>query len=94
MHKKIDLTDKIFVAGSKGMVGNAICKALLSDGYGRKENGGSLLAPDRKTLNLLNVKEVEQWFLKNRPSVVILAAAKVGGILANQSFPADFLINN
>ncbi len=94
MNKKIDLTDKIFVAGSKGMVGNAICKALLSDGYGRKENGGLLLTPDRKTLDLLNVKEVEQWFLKNRPSVVILAAAKVGGIFANQSFPADFLINN
>ena len=54
MKNKIDLEDKIFVAGSNGMVGKAICRELLKNGYGLKENNGFLLTPSRKELDLLN----------------------------------------
>ena len=91
---KLHLNDKFFVAGSTGMAGKAICKALLKNGYGKNENGGLLLTPSRKELDLLNHKEVENWFIKNKPTIVILAAAKVGGIQANNSMQADFILEN
>ena len=94
MNNKILLNEKIFVAGSKGMAGSAICRSLLKNGYGKKENGGILLTPTRKDLDLSCNVSVKKWFSKNRPSVVIIAAAKVGGILANSTFPADFLLEN
>ncbi len=94
MEKKINLNDKIFVAGANGMAGNAICKSLLEMGYGKKEYGGALLTPDRKKLDLLNTNAVEKWFFKHKPSVVILAAAKVGGILSNKTYPTEFLLDN
>ena len=94
MIKNINYSDKFFVAGSRGMAGSAICRALLRNGYGDKKRGGLLLTPRREELNLMNQNLVKDWFNLNKPSVVILAAAKVGGILANQKFPADFILNN
>ena len=94
MQKEIQLNEKIFIAGSNGMVGRAIKKSLLKSGYGLNKNNGSLLTPSRKELDLLKFNEVEDWFIKNKPSIVILAAAKVGGIQANNSMPADFILEN
>ena len=94
MKKKISFKDKFFVAGSKGMVGSAICRALKQNGYGNNSSGGSLFIPSREDLDLLNHNEVNKWFIENNPSVVILAAAKVGGIFANSSNPADFILEN
>ena len=93
MNKKINYSDRIFIAGSSGMVGSAVKRTLLNYGYGANEKN-KLLTPSRKELNLLNLEEVRNWFVKKRPSVVIVAAAKVGGIYANSSSPADFLIEN
>ena len=94
MDKKISLNEKIFIAGSSGMVGSSINRALLKNGYGRKEFDGVLFTPKRNNLNLLNEKEVELWFEINKPSIVIIAAAKVGGILTNTTYPYDFLLEN
>ena len=94
MQKEINLDEKIFIAGSNGMVGNAIKKSLLKSGYGLNENNGSLLTPSRAELDLLKFNEVENWFINNKPTIVILAAAKVGGIYANNSMPADFILEN
>jgi len=94
MTKKISLDEKFFVAGANGMVGSAICRKLIEKGYGDQKLGGRLLTPSRKELNLLNLENVKNWFESNKPTVVILAAAKVGGILANSIYPYDFLIEN
>ena len=94
MKKLISKSERFFIAGSRGMAGQAIVKTLRSSGYGEKKNGGILLTPPRKELNLLNLHEVENWFLVNKPTVVILAAAKVGGIFANNVYPADFILEN
>ena len=91
---KISLHEKIFIAGSSGMAGSAICRAFKKHGYGSEENGGSLFVPDRHELNLLDQTALDNWFSKNKPTVVVLAAAKVGGILANSNSPADFLLEN
>ena len=94
MTNKIALDDKFFVAGANGMVGSAVCRKLIEKGYGDQKLGGSLLMPSRKELDLLNLENVKNWFEFNKPTVVILAAAKVGGILANSTYPYDFLIKN
>lgn len=80
--------DRIFVAGHRGMAGSAICRALERGGYHQ------LLTPSRSELDLLDSPAVEAWFAKHQPTVVVLAAAKVGGIQANSSYPADFLLEN
>ena len=80
--------DRIFIAGHRGMAGSAICRALHAAGYQQQ-----LTAP-RAELDLLDRSAVEAWFRTQRPDVVVLAAAKVGGILANNSYPADFLLDN
>ncbi len=80
--------DRIFIAGHRGMAGSAICRALHAAGYQQQ-----LTAP-RAELDLLDRSAVEAWFRAQRPEVVVLAAAKVGGILANNSYPADFLLDN
>jgi GDP-L-fucose synthase len=90
----IDRSDRIFVAGHRGMAGSAIVRALVAAGYGSKEHGGSILTVSRQELDLLDAAAVEHWFSINHPSVVVLAAAKVGGIYANATYPADFLIQN
>ena len=84
----ISKDDKIFIAGQSGMVGSAIKRNLIKKGY------KNLLCPIRKELNLLNSYEVENWFINNKPDVVILAAAKVGGIYANFNYTGDFILEN
>ncbi len=84
----INKNDRIFIAGHKGMVGSAIYRQLKKNGY--KE----LLIATRKELNLLNTDAVEKWFKKNKPDIVILAAAKVGGIEANSRYSGDFILEN
>tara|TARA_A100001011_G_C14311231_1_gene845691 strand:+ start:485 stop:1480 length:996 start_codon:yes stop_codon:yes gene_type:complete len=93
MKKKIQKNEKIFVAGARGMVGNAICKVLRKNGYGEL-GGGAILTPSRAELNLLNTVSVKEWFDQNKPTIVIIAAAKVGGILANSTYPTEFLLEN
>ncbi len=94
MKKKIFLNDKILIAGASGMVGSAINRNLVQNGYGDKKNGGVIFTPSRKELNFLNLDEVKIWFEFNKPTIVIIAAAKVGGILANSSEPTEFLLEN
>jgi len=88
MDKLINQGDRFFVAGHRGMAGSAICRALQRSGY---EN---LLTASRDQLDLLDVQAVQHWFAENKPTVVVLAAAKVGGIYANDTYPADFLLEN
>ncbi len=92
MNNKIDKNDKIFIAGATGMVGSAIRRELINSGYGMHKN--KILAPPRSELNLLNLYEIEKWFEVNKPNIVIIAAAKVGGILANNTNPKDFILEN
>ncbi len=80
--------DSIFVTGHNGMVGSAICRALISHGY------KNILTVGRSELDLTNELMVKNWFIKNKPNVVILAAAKVGGIMANSNYPVEFLVEN
>ena len=84
----ISKNNKIFIAGSKGMVGSAIKRKLNNLGY------NNLLCPSRDELNLLDNEKVIKWYKKNRPEVVILTAAKVGGIYANNTYPVNFLLDN
>ncbi len=78
---------KVFVAGERGMVGAAIIRRL------GRENCEILHAP-REMLDLRNQAQTEQWMLANRPDVVFMAAAKVGGIVANNTLRADFIYDN
>ena len=94
MNKKITFQEKIFVAGGSGMVGGAVKNKLLEKGYGNKALGGEILFPNRTELNLQNHNVVNDWFSLNKPSVVIVAAAKVGGIEANAKYPYNFLLEN
>ena len=94
MSSLIKTDDRFFVAGARGMAGSAICRALKKKGYGDAEKGGHLLIPNRQELDLLNHNAVNKWYIDNKPDVVILAAAKVGGIYANDTYPADFLLEN
>ena len=75
--------EKIFIAGSTGMVGSSIKRTLIKKFYGRNNFEGKLLEANRNKLNLLNFSDVMSWFSLNRPNIVIIAAAKVGGINAN-----------
>jgi GDP-L-fucose synthase len=80
--------EAIFVAGHRGMVGSAIVRALRAAGF------INLVLRDRNELDLTRQADVEHFFAATRPAYVILAAAKVGGILANDSQPAEFLRDN
>ncbi|MBI2799505.1 MAG: GDP-L-fucose synthase [Gammaproteobacteria bacterium] len=79
---------KIFVAGARGMVGSAIIRAL------KREGCSNILAPTRNELDLLDSRAVHAYLREHLPAQVYVAAAKVGGILANDSLPADFLYDN
>ena len=79
---------KIYVAGHCGMVGSAIVRRLQKDGY------HNLLLRSHSQLDLCRQEAVEDFFAKERPEYVFLAAAKVGGIVANQKAPADFMYQN
>ena len=84
----INKNSKIYVAGHKGLVGSAIVKNLESKGY------TNLVYRTHKELDLTNQKEVENFFEIEKPQYVILAAAKVGGIVANNTYRADFIYEN
>ena len=94
MSSLIKGSDCFFVAGARGMAGSAICRALQEKGYGDEAKGGALLTPTRQELDLLDAEAVKAWYQANKPDVVVLAAAKVGGIYANDTYPADFLLEN
>ena len=79
---------KIYIAGHNGMVGSAIWRTLSAKGY------TNLVAVSSKELDLKNQQAVQNFFVKEKPEVVIDAAAKVGGILANNNFPYQFLMEN
>jgi GDP-L-fucose synthase len=80
--------DKIYVAGHRGLVGSAITRKLTEQGY------TNLLLKTRQELNLLDAQAVADFFRKEKPDFVFLAAAKVGGIMANKTYPADFIYEN
>ena len=90
----IHASDRFFVAGARGMAGSAIVRALRRSGYGNPVNGGEILTPTRQELDLLDDMAVCQWMNERKPDIVVLAAATVGGIEANRSRPADFLLEN
>ena len=94
MKRLINKNDSFFVAGHKGMVGNAIVKALKKNGYCDERNGGKLLTATRNELDLTSYENVLSWFKSNKPKVVIVAAAKVGGIYVNNKYPYNFLSEN
>jgi GDP-L-fucose synthase len=85
---QIEKTDRIFVAGHRGLVGSALVRRLEQGGYSQ------ILTRTRHELDLLDQAAVEAFFEMERPDCVILAAAKVGGILANDAYPADFISDN
>ena len=94
MQNYINKQDSFFVAGHNGMVGQAIIKTLKKTGYGDKNLGGKLIIADRNELDLTSYEKVMSWFKINKPNVVIIAAAKVGGIYANQTNPYNFISEN
>ena len=79
---------RIFVAGHRGLVGSAICRRLKSLGY------TNLIQRGREDLDLRDRPQVDRFFADERPQYVFLAAAHVGGILANQTYPAEFIFDN
>ena len=84
----ITTSDRLAIFGARGMAGSAISRALDRAGYQQQ------LKPSRQELDLLDSVGVQNWFAEHQPTVVVLAAAKVGGIHANNTYPADFLLEN
>lgn len=81
-------TSKIYVAGHRGMVGSAIVRKLQNEGY------TNIITKTSAEVDLRNQQAVNDFFLKEQPDFVFLAAAKVGGIMANSTYPADFIYEN
>ncbi len=84
----MDKNSKIYIAGHNGLVGSTIQRKLLELGYTH------LINRTRQELDLMRQGDVKEFFEQERPEYVFLAAAKVGGILANSTYPADFIYNN
>jgi GDP-L-fucose synthase len=84
----MDKFEKIFVAGHRGMVGSALIRRLEQEGF------QNLPKRDRSQLDLVDERAVRDFFAQERPVIVIFAAAKVGGIKANNDYPAEFLLDN
>jgi len=84
----MDLKDKIYIAGHRGLVGSALVRQLESRGF------TNLLMRTHQELDLTNQAQVQTFFEQEKPDYVILAAAKVGGIHANNTYPADFIYQN
>jgi GDP-L-fucose synthase len=85
---QLNKSHKIFVAGHRGMVGSAMIRRLQAQGF------SNLVTRDRAELDLMNESAVAKFFTQEKPDCVILAAAKVGGIKANNDFPVEFLLHN
>lgn len=81
-------SDLIYVAGHKGLVGSAICRELIKAEY------VNIITANRNELDLTQQSSTLQFFEKNKPDIVFLSAAKVGGILANNSYPGEFIYQN
>lgn len=86
--KTMKKNSKIYIAGHLGLVGSALVKSLNIAGY------TNLITRTKTELDLTNQQAVNDFFLENKPDYVFLAAAKVGGIMANKSFPAEFIYEN
>jgi GDP-L-fucose synthase len=86
--KRMNKEDKIYIAGHRGLVGSAILRNLEEQGY------NNFVLRTSKELNLTSQADVNQFFEEEKPDYVFLAAAKVGGILANDTYPADFIRDN
>lgn len=80
--------DLIYVAGHNGLVGSAICRQLIKEDY------RNIITADKNELDLTQQSSTLHFFEKNKPEIVFLSAAKVGGILANSTFPAEFIYQN
>jgi GDP-L-fucose synthase len=78
---------RVYVAGHKGMMGSAIVRRLANE-------KSEILVADRRVLDLTNQQATEDWLVRTRPDAIILAAGLVGGIYANNTYPADFIANN
>jgi GDP-L-fucose synthase len=88
LSRPVKKPDKIFIAGHRGLVGSALVRKLEQEGI------ASLLTRNRAELDLRNAGDVDRFFAQEKPAVVILAAAKVGGIKANSDLPVEFLLEN
>ncbi len=84
----MDKSEKIFIAGHRGLVGSALLRRLEADGFAR------LVTRDRAHLDLTKERAVAEFFAQEKPNVVVFAAAKVGGIKANNDHPVEFLLDN
>jgi len=84
----MDKGSKIYIAGHTGLVGSALLRELKKDGY------TNIIIKTREELDLVSKIEVDKFFLEEKPEYVFLAAAKVGGIVANGTYPADFIRDN
>ena len=84
----ISINSKIYVAGHKGLVGSAIIRKLKEQGYKK------IITANRKKLDLTNQNKVFAFLKRHKPSFIFIAAAKVGGIIANSTLPADFILEN
>ena len=84
----MDKTDKIFIAGHRGMVGSALMRRLGTDAF------SNVVTRERAQLDLTDESAVAKFFAGERPEIVIVAAAKVGGIKANNDYPVEFLVEN
>lgn len=84
----MDKQDKIYVAGHRGLVGSAIVRNLKSKGY------NNIIGKTHAELDLTNQQAVREYFEQEKPDIVVLAAAKVGGINANNTTPAEFAYEN
>jgi len=84
----VDLQSKIYIAGHTGLVGSALVRVFKSSGY------DNLITASRAELDLMDQRQVSRFFRERRPEVVIVAAGRVGGILANDTEPASFIYDN
>ena len=85
---KLSKNSKIFIAGHKGMVGSALLKHFKRKKY------KNIIIKNKKDLNLLSQKKTQNFLNKTKPDFVIIAAARVGGIFANQNYKANFIYEN
>src|SRR5262245_34397390 len=88
MENMMKLESRVYVAGNRGLVGSALIRVLSARGY------NNLLMRSHSELELMNQDAVDHFFADVRPDYVFLAAARVGGILANSVFPAEFIHQN